>query len=536
MPRRAGILAREVAFACCIFALAAGRLGAQILPQKRAPLQPPQGTGACSIEKSCAEVAPEIIQSALGVSPLKENLRYLTMTLGARVSGSAAADKAADWAVEAFRHAGVDEVKTEDFTIASGWAAGKAVARVIAPVRFPLRIATAGWSAATPQGGITARVIDVGSGDEAVFARVGAAARGAIVLVRSRVARNAADIESGRERDAGVAERAGKAGAAAILWMSNPAGGEVYRLRATTDGTVQGLPQAVIARGDAERIGRLIAAGRRVRVHVEMPNRVTGAVKSPNVVAEIRGREKPDEFVLVAAQLDSWDMGQGALDGGCNAAMLIDAARAIHSAGTIPRRSIRFVLFTGQEQGMLGSWAYMQAHRPELDGLAAAIDFARGDGRITGFSLNGRRDALPAVSTLLEPIRLLGVANFTLAPQPLSEALDFLLEGVPTLVPVQQAGPSAAAAGTPADTFDKVNIEALKRRSAIAAISAFALADSDAPIAPRQTRSEIEHLLEQTGLAEKMKRAGYWWQWQTTDRGRRPSCGPASSCGDTTRL
>jgi Zn-dependent M28 family amino/carboxypeptidase len=111
-----------------------------------------------------------------------------------------------------------------------------------------------------------------------------------------------------------------------------------------------------------------------------------------NVVAEIRGREKPDEFVILSSHLDSWDLGKGALDAGCNAALVIEAARIIHLSGLRPRRTIRFLLFTGHEQGKLGSWGYAQAHRAELDRIAAAVNFDRGTGRVIGFTLGGRSD------------------------------------------------------------------------------------------------------------------------------------------------
>jgi Zn-dependent M28 family amino/carboxypeptidase len=163
-------------------------------------------------------------------------------------------------------------------------------------------------------------------------------------------------------------DRAVKAGAAAIFWMSTRPRLLLYRHALGLDGQLAPLPEAIVAREDAERIARFDAAGEKVSVHFEMPDHVVpGPVTAENVVAEIRGREKPDEYVVLGAHLDSWDLGTGALDNGCNAAMVIDAARAIHTTGTIPRRSIRFVLFTGQEQGMLGSWGYVKAHRNELD-------------------------------------------------------------------------------------------------------------------------------------------------------------------------
>ncbi len=105
------------------------------------------------------------------------------------------------------------------------------------------------------------------------------------------------------------------------------------------------------------------------------------------MVAELRGSEKPDEFVILGAHLDSWELGTGALDNGCNAALVIDALRAIKATGLRPRRSIRFVLFSGEEEGLLGSWAYARAHRADLDKMAGAVIFDAGTGRVTGFSL-----------------------------------------------------------------------------------------------------------------------------------------------------
>ena len=191
------------------------------------------------------------------------------------------------------------------------------------------------------------------------------------------------------------------------------------------------LTQAVLAREDAERIARFLASNVRVQAHLDMPNKITGPVESENVVAEIRGREKPNEFVLLGAHLDSWELGTGALDNGCNAAMVIDAARVIHASGTIPRRSIRFVLFTGEEQGMLGSAAYARAHRAELDDMDAAIIFDSGIGRVTGYSLSGRKDVADAVKQALEPTKSMNANEITFDAEIGTDNFDFLLEGVP---------------------------------------------------------------------------------------------------------
>ena len=245
------------------------------------------------------------------------------------------------------------------------------------------------------------------------------------------------------------------------------------------------LPQAVVAREDAERIARFLAAGQKVRVHFEMPNKLTGPVESENVVAEIRGREKPDEFVVLGAHLDSWDLGTGALDNGCNAAMVIDAARVIHASGTIPRRSIRFMLFSGEEQGLLGSAAYAHAHRAELDNMVAAIIFDSGIGKVTGYALGGRKDIVAPVRAALQPVAALGVTDFTMDAGMDTDNFDFLIEGVPTLVANQDPANYMLNYHAASDTFDKVDLAELKRHVAIAAVTAFALADAPERIGPR---------------------------------------------------
>jgi carboxypeptidase Q len=497
---------------------------AQIPPIKPAPLsaQVPQGSGACSVQRSCAELAPTMIQSALGPSPLEENLRYLSDAIGGRVTGTASADRAADWGVQAFRHAGVDDVHTEKFAIPVGWSEGHTHLEVLSPAPFPVRLVSIGWSPPTPEGGFTADVVDAGMGDDAGFAKAGTAAKDAIVLIRSNFLVTWDDLTNEYNIGPAILDRAMKAGAVAVLWMSSRPNLLLYRHTLAVNGEVEKMPQAVVAREDAERMARFLAVGQKLRVHFEMPNRLTGPVDSENVVAEIRGREKPDEFVVLGAHLDSWDLGTGALDNGRNSAMVIDAARVIHASGTIPRRSIRFILFTGEEQGLLGSAAYAHAHRAELDNMIAAIIFDSGIGKVTGYALGGRKDIVEPVRAALEPIASLGVKDFTMDAGMDTDNFDFLVEGVPTLVANQDPANYMLNYHAASDTFDKVDIAELKRHSGIAAVTAFAVADAEQRIGPRQSRAEIEQLLRDSGLDKEMQEAGFWPLWEKSVRGREP--------------
>lgn len=499
-----------------------GSAGAQGLPPVQKPFEPkpPQGTYGCSIHQSCADVAPTIIKNALGPSSLEENLRVLTDEIGGRVTGSPAAEKAVDWAVDAFRQAGVDEVLTENFTLPAGWAEGRTRLTVLSPEAFPVRLVSMGWSPATPTGGLTANVVDVGSGGEADFKRAGDSAKGAILLVHTDELRTWDDLFNEYLYGPAVEQRAMDAGAAAILWMSTRPYLLLYRHIFSMDGTIDRLPQAIVAREDAERIARFIAADKPVQVNLEMPNKISGQTASENVVAEIRGSEKPNEFVILAAHLDSWELGTGALDDGCNAALVIDAARAIRASGSIPKRSIRFVLFTGEEQGMLGSWAYAQAHRAELGKMDAAIVFDAGDGKVTGYLLSGRKDMLAAVDQALMPLAALGPLKNTTDAEIGTDNFDFLLEGVPTLVANQKPDDYMMNYHATSDTFDKVDFAQLKKNEAIAAVTAYAIADRQERIGIRQTRPQIEQLLRETGMDKQMKLMGLWNMWAEGKRGR----------------
>src|ERR1041384_783524 len=145
-----------------------------------------------------------------------------------------------------------------------------------------------------------------------------------------------------------------------------------------------------------------------------MPNKTGAPLEQQNVVGEIRGYEKPDEAVILGAHLDSWDLGTGALDNGFNAALVIEAARAIKSSGLVPRRSIRFVLFSGEEQGLYGSWQYALAHRTELDRIRGVVVFDSGVGRVSGYSLTGRADIESGIRDILKPLDSWDISHHTL--------------------------------------------------------------------------------------------------------------------------
>lgn len=472
-------------------------------------------------ETLCEQVAPKIIANAQGDSPLAENLRHLTEDVGGRESGTPAAARAVAWGVAALRRARVD-VHTEKFTMPVTWSEGGSRLEILSPAPFPVRLVSVAWAPATPLSGISAVVLFAGEGTEADFARVGSTAKGKILLVHSNVLGSWDDLFQEYMKAPGVIRRAKDSGALAILWMSTREGMVLYRHSNTLVGKIDILPQAILARDDALRIEHLLADGKNVRVRLSLPNRIGGPAEQENVVAEIRGREKPDEWVLLGAHLDSWELGAGALDNGSNAALVVEAARDIAQTGVRPRTSIRFVLFGGEEQGMLGSWAYARAHRAELDRARAVIVFDMGTGKTTGFMLNGRRDIESGVREAMKPIESWGANQHVTEAALGTDNFDFLLEGVPNLIANQVEANYIRNYHASSDTLDKVDFTELKRNTAIAAVTAFGLAERAVLLGPRQSRAEIEALLKATGLDERMKIMGIWSLWESGERGHLP--------------
>ena len=307
-------------------------------------------------------------------------------------------------------------------------------------------------------------------------------------------------------------------GAAAILVLSTRPRDLLYR-HTITWGEVAPIPMGMVAREDGLRLARLLDAGRTLKLRLDLQNKIGGPWHPSNVVAEIRGSEKPEEIVLLGAHLDSWDLGTGALDNGVNCALVVDVARAI-AAGPRPKRTIRFVLFTSEETGLLGSLGYVRAHRDQMSRHVAAVIHDVGDGKIVGYFTNGRPEIDAAVKADLAPVAAWGSAGANDEALLGTDNFDFMLEGVPNLVADQETDRYLADYHAESDTFDKVDPELARRNAAVAAVMVVAIANSPGRLGKRQDRAEVEQLLEKSGIASQMKTYGLWGDWESGDRGR----------------
>ena len=454
---------------------------------------------------------------AFSDTPILQDLHELCDGIGGRPTGSPACERAIEWAAAKFKAAGADSVATEAFTVPKSWVPEAAEAECIAPERFPLRIAAAPYSGSTP-GAIEARIVDAGEGTPEAFAKLGASARGAVALVSSREMKTLDDLFAEYMKSPSMMQAARQAGVAALLVQSTRPHGLLYRHPLAMANEAITVPAAMLSREQAGRLARLAAHGE-VRIRIRLTNKTGGAYESRNVIAEIKGRERPDEIVLLGAHLDSWDLGTGAEDNGANSVMVIEAARAMHALGLKPRRTIRFVLFTGEEQGMWGSAGYVHRHAAEMDRHNAIVVFDVGTGRTTGFFLNGRED-------LRRPLdhALAGIAGLEAADNPIdgidgTDNFDFLLSGVPNLVANQDAAPYLPPYHAESDTVDRVNTRELRANTAIASSLVWWLAEDPERFGRRLSRDEVRKLITDTKLDTQMKAFGQWDDFQSGKRG-----------------
>jgi carboxypeptidase Q len=493
----------------------------------------------CVFSLACLAATPpantsaenQVIQTALQPSALENNLQHLTDEIGGRVPGTVAMQHAVAWGVEAFTAAGADSVHTEGFTIPTSWVegatemtattsyevgGGKTSGTVLSV--FRVHAVSVAWAPAlAPAKHLP--IVDVGEGSEADFQKAGDIS-GKLLLVHTAVLKTWDDLFAEYANAPPIIDLAVKGKAKAIAFMASREHGILYRHTNSGEGEIDKLPMVIVAREDGERIARLLASGRLVWADLSIPNQIGGPIRAANVIAEIKGSEKPDEFVILGAHLDSWELGTGALDNGCNAALVVDALRAIKASGVRPRRTIRFILFSGEEQGLIGSRAYAVAHRRELDKAAGVVVYDEGTGQTTGFSVGGRKDVLTTTGDLVAPLAQFGVKELKLDMEWGTDHFDFMLEGVPTFFAEQQEANYLENYHAFSDTYDKVDVAQLKKHVAEAAALSVGLADLYEKIGPRLTHDQIEQTMRETNSIGMLKAEGIWDDWVSGKRGR----------------
>jgi hypothetical protein len=410
-----------------------------------------------------------------------EWVRRLTDEVGPRLAGSPGDRAAIAWGLALFRELGFANVRAEEVPV-KVWERGAETAEVVSPFPQKLVVAALGGSVGTPADGITAPIVEMKT-LEALEEAVKAdpeAVRGRIVYFSRRTVRGGAGPGYGANvpmRSSGAA-KAGPHGALAVLVRSVGTSTSRFAHTGSTNYADGGprVPAAAVSNADADLLERLLARGP-VTVRLILGCRPLPPATSANVIGEVKGREKPDEVVVVSGHLDSWDLGTGAIDDGAGCAIAIEAARLVAEASRRPRRTIRVVLFANEESGLAGGKGYATRHAAELSKHAGAFEADAGTGRPLGFSWNAAgslEPALAAVARLLEP---LGAGTLRKGGLGGADISPLAPSGVPLFALSQETGTYFDYHHTADDTFDKIEPESLDKAAAALAAMAYAVAD-----------------------------------------------------------
>jgi carboxypeptidase Q len=431
----------------------------------------------------------------------------LSDDLGPRLTGSEQYQRAVHWAVDQFRAMGIMDVRLEPVVLKHGWQRGPAEARLLGEVPRALHVASYGWSPATPKPALRGPVAFLEDTTDAAIAA--ARVKGAIVLVDRAsltgpvVFRHTTPEEWQRERlYETLDQRLKSAGALAVLVYTKTVN-QVLRTSAPTEGgEALALPVGSIGREDALLIRRQLAKGP-VQIELSLGNLLTGPITLQNVVAELPGRERPADWVMLGAHLDSWDLATGAQDNGSGVAQVMEAARALAGLGSRPRRSLRFVLWAAEEQGENGSKAFVRAHAASMGQIVAYLNTDTGAGRPLGWNVGGREDLVRELEPLAPLLDRLGGSATSNDLSFDTDTAAFLVAGVPTLnLDVVDDQYDAVIHHKPADTLDKIDVHDLTAGAAMLAVTAYALAESSRPVAPHLTSAQLKDLLKRNGALE----------------------------------
>jgi hypothetical protein len=445
-------------------------------------------------------------------------LRGLTDTIGPRLTGSGNYQRAAQWAAAEFRAAGLKDVRLESFMIPNGWERVSAEGRILGATERPLHIISVPWSPSTPKGGVRGEILIVTDLAPDKLEAQRDRLRGRIVLLDGATlfqSSSPAKLSKVFDQIRGAYPLFEKAGVVGLLWAGSRPNNVHKPSSVKFSGARLGqLPAADIGLEDFKLIERLMDAGPGsataqppVRVEFRLDNRTSGPVMVNNVIAELRGREKPDEWVLVGAHLDSWDLATGAQDNGTGTAMVLEAARAIVQSGKAPRRSLRFALWGGEEQGLLGSRSYVKAHRGELDKVVAVLNTDLGAGAPKGWMVGGREDVTAALKPIAQRLlKGLGGGDLSQTVTCDTDHASFFVLGVPAFTLWTDSEHYFEIHHLGSDTFDKVSPGNLAAGSAVVAVTAWAVAEREARLGAQLDEAAVDALLDKGDQKQCKKR------------------------------
>jgi carboxypeptidase Q len=439
------------------------------------PLPPPRVRA-----EDYRERAGRIIGAALTSDVAYRRLARLTDRIGNRLSGSESLTRAIEWAVSEMKRDRLDNVRAEKVMVPH-WVRGEESLELVEPVARKLPMLGLGNSVGTPPEGVRAEAVVVRNFDE--LEALGEKVRGKIVVYNAPFTSYGQTVAY---RGVGASRAARYGAVAAVVRSITP-----VSLQTPHTGSLRYLddqpqiPAAAVTIEGAELLQRMYERNEHPVLHLKMQAHFLPDAESANVVAELKGREKPEEVVVIGGHIDSWDVGQGAHDDGGGCIISWEAARLLKELGLRPRRTIRVVLFTNEENGVRGGNGYRDAHKAEIPNHVLAIESDIGVFRPTGFGLSEKASP-QARADFVEIARLLSNIR--------ADRIDPDGEGT-DIGPIMREGVTGASLNvdfshyfdihhTHADTFDKVNPQELAACVATMAVMAYVVAEMPERLGP----------------------------------------------------
>jgi carboxypeptidase Q len=443
-----------------------------------------------------------LIAEGMQRSHVPDDLRHLTDVIGPRLTGSAALRRANEWTAAKFREYGADSVRLEPWRFGVAWQRGPLTMRLLSPHERWIPAASWAWAPGT-NGPRAGDVVSVDATTRADFdRRFAGKLRGAWVLLSPPYPRTnpayatAADsarvdtLRRALRRDRTTEERSFLAGRTALLAEQGIAGEIIdgakdFGLFTMSGGPddIEPFPRVVIGNQNYAELHRSIARGDPVRVEVDATNTFgRDTLIQWNTVAEIRGSELPNEIVLLGAHLDSWDVGTGTSDNATGSIAVLEAARllgALKATGVRPKRTIRFVMFTGEEQGLYGSQYYVLGHAAEMARMQAVLVIDNGTGRVGGMALQGWNELHAMWSAMFRPLAPLGPFVVRAGNKGGTDHLPFLEARVPSFNYDQPGRGYDYTHHSQADLYDNAVPDDVKQAATVMAVNALQLANLD---------------------------------------------------------
>jgi len=450
-----------------------------------APLRPSELPGLAAPH---LDVASRIVGRALVANRALATIEELCDDCGSRISGSENAARAVDWCLERLRHDGFENVRAEPVMVPR-WVRGECRVAMTAPRAEELVACALGGSVGTGGRPLRAPVVVTESLDSLQRLERSRVA-GRIVLFTRRMKRGGGEAAgygatvSIRSRGALAAARLGAVG---VMIRSVGTGNArlVHTGQTNYDESAPRIPAVAISAEDAEMLERLAARGVAIEASIDLGCETLDPVESANVVAELVGRELPEEIVLIGGHLDSWDVGLGAIDDAAGVVISWEAVRILKELGLRPRRTIRTVFFMNEENGLEGGKGYAARHAEAAARHVAAIESDGGAGRPLGFGCTSREADLARVRQLATLLRGIGADRVT-AGGGGADLGPLQRLGVPTLGLSQDPHWYFDYHHTPADTPDKIDPHELALNVAAMGVMAWALAEMEPRLAPLQ--------------------------------------------------